>query len=215
MNLLSKLTGVATLALIAGCTHMAADAPAVPAPMAAAPVAAAPMAAPAPPVAAVPMPAPVASPAPMAPANPDYVTIKMEIAVAKPAAEVWAKVGADYCMLGKWIAAGRDVPCAVTKGDGGIGSVRSIANGAVIEVLTAKTDLAYGYTQPAKDGKFYDLYHGFLEAKPVDAKSSKILYTLIYDVSNLADQAAKDADVKRRRTQFEAALANMKKMAEG
>jgi hypothetical protein len=139
----------------------------------------------------------------------------MEIAVAKPAAEVWAKVGADYCALGKWIAAGREVPCAVTKGDGGIGSVRSIANGAVIEVLTAKTDLSYGYTQPAKDGKFYDLYHGFMEAKPVDAKSSKIIYTLVYDVSNLADQAAKDADVKRRRTQFEAALANMKKMAEG
>jgi hypothetical protein len=213
MNLLAKLTGVAAVALMAGCNHMAAEAPAAPAaPMAAAPVAA-PAVAPAPP--AAPVAAPVAAPAPIAPANPEYVTIAMEIAVAKPAAEVWAKVGADYCALGKWIAAGREVPCAVTKGDGGIGSVRSIANGAVIEVLTAKTDLSYGYTQPAKDGKFYDLYHGFMEAKPVDAKSSKIIYTLVYDVSNLADQAAKDADVKRRRTQFEAALANMKKMAEG
>jgi hypothetical protein len=211
MNLLSKLTGVAAVALIAGCSHMTADAPAAPA--APAVVAAAPAVAPAPP--AAPAPKPVAAPAPIAPANPEYVTIAMEIAVAKPAAEVWAKVGADYCALGKWIAAGREVPCAVTKGDGGIGSVRSIANGAVLEVLTAKTDLAYGYTQPAKDGKFYDLYHGFMEAKPVDAKSSKIIYTLIYDVSNLADQAAKDADVKRRRTQFEAALANMKKLAEG
>jgi hypothetical protein len=213
MNLLAKLTGVAAVALMAGCNHMAAEAPAAPAaPMAAAPVAA-PAVAPAPP--AAPVAAPVAAPAPIAPANPEYVTIAMEITVAKPAAEVWAKVGTDYCALGKWIAAGREVPCAVTKGDGGIGSVRSIANGAVIEVLTAKTDLSYGYTQPAKDGKFYDLYHGFMEAKPVDAKSSKIIYTLVYDVSNLADQAAKDADVKRRRTQFEAALANMKKMAEG
>lgn len=210
MKLLSKLTGVAAVTLMAGCTTMASEAPAVPAPAA---VVAASAVAPAPP--AAPAPKPVAAPAPIAPANPEYVTIAMEIAVAKPAAEVWAKVGADYCALGKWIAAGREVPCAVTKGDGGIGSVRSIANGAVIEVLTAKTDLAYGYTQPAKDGKFYDLYHGFMEAKPVDAKSSKIVYTLIYDVSNLADQAAKDADVKRRRTQFEAALANMKKMAEG
>ena len=207
MNLLSKLAGVAAVALMAGCTHMAAEAPAAPA--------AAPAAAAAPPAAPAPVAAPVAAPAPLAPANPEYVTIAMEISVAKPAAEVWAKVGADYCALGKWIAAGRDVPCAVTKGDGGIGSVRSIANGAVIEVLTAKTELSYGYTQPAKDGKFYDLYHGFLEARPVDAKSSKLLYTLIYDVSNLADQAAKDADVKRRRGQFEGALANMKKMAEG
>jgi len=147
-------------------------------------------------------------------ADPEYVTIKMEIDVAKPAADVWAKVGTDYCALGKWIAAGREIPCAVTKGAGEIGSVRSIANGAVIEVLTAKTDLSYGYTQPAKEGKFYDLYHGFLEAKVVSPTSSKLIYTLMYDVSNLADQAAKDADVKRRRTQFEGALANMKALAE-
>jgi hypothetical protein len=155
----------------------------------------------------------LAAPAALA-ADPEYVTIKMEIDVAKPAKDTWAKVGADYCALGKWIAAGREVPCAVTKGDGGIGTVRSIANGAVIEVLTAQTELSYGYTQPAKEGKFYDLYHGFLEARAVDAKSSKLIYTLMYDVSNLADQAAKDADVARRRTQFEGALKNMKAMAE-
>jgi hypothetical protein len=214
MTLFSKLAGVAALALLAGCATTTADAPAAataPAAAAAA-AAAAPAAAAAAPAAA---PTPVAAPAPVAPANPDYVTIRMEIDVAKPAADVWAKVGKDYCALGKWIRAGGEIPCTVTKGDGGIGSVRSIANGAVIEVLTAKTDLSYGYTQPAKDGKFYDLYHGFLEAKPIDAKSSKLIYTLMYDVSNLADQAAKDADVKRRRTQFEGALANMKKMAEG
>jgi hypothetical protein len=36
----------------------------------------------------------------------------------------------------------------------------------------------------------------------------------VYDVSNLADQAAKDADVARRRSSFEGALANMKEIAE-
>ena len=56
--------------------------------------------------------------------------------------------------------------------------------------------------------------HGFLEARPVDAKSSKLIYTLMLDVSDKADQAAKDADVAGRRKQFEAALANMKKIAE-
>jgi hypothetical protein len=145
-------------------------------------------------------------------ADPEYVTIKMEIDVAKPAADVWAKVGADYCALGDWIAP-QKIPCVVTSGDGGIGSVRLIA-GRVTEVLTAKTDLSYGYAQPAVEGKFYNLYHGFLEAKPVSATSSKLLYTLMYDVSDKADQAAKDADVAGRRKQFEAALANMKKIAE-
>jgi hypothetical protein len=81
--------------------------------------------------------------------------------------------------------------------------------------MIAKTDLSYGYVQPARAGRFYDLYHGFMEAKPVTATTSKIIYTLMYDVSNLADKAAKDANVAGRRTQFEAALANMKKMAEG
>jgi hypothetical protein len=147
-------------------------------------------------------------------ADPEYVTIKMEIDVAKPAGDVWAKVG-GFCDLGKWIRPGAEVPCAITSGDGGIGTVRSIANGAVTEVLVGKTDLSYGYAMPPRAGTPYDLYHGFLEAKAVDGTSSKLLYTLMYDVSNLADQAAKDADVKRRRTQFEGALANMKKLAEG
>jgi hypothetical protein len=37
----------------------------------------------------------------------------------------------------------------------------------------------------------------------------------MYDVSDKADQAAKDADVAGKRKQFEGALANMKKIAEG
>jgi hypothetical protein len=45
--------------------------------------------------------------------------------------------------------------------------------------------------------------------------TSKILYTLMLDVSNLADQAARDADVARRRQQFEGLLVNMKNLAEG
>ncbi|MDP3738242.1 MAG: hypothetical protein Q8R02_12680 [Hyphomonadaceae bacterium] len=144
---------------------------------------------------------------------PEYVAIPMEITVNKPAAEVWAKVG-GYCDLGKWLRAGAEIPCVVTSGNGGVGSVRKIAN-SVTEVLTAKTDLSYGYTQPAVEGKWYNLYHGFLEAKPVDVKSSKLVYTLMLDVSDKPDQAAKDADVSTRRKMFEGALANMKKMAEG
>jgi hypothetical protein len=142
-------------------------------------------------------------------AEPEYVTIKMEIDVNKSAAETWAKIG-GWCDLGAWMK----IDCKVTSGDGDIGSVRAIAGGRVIEVLTAKTDLSYGYTQPAKEGQFYDLYHGFLEAKPVGKKKTKLLYTLMYDISNRPDQAAKDADVARRRTMFEGALKTMKEMAE-
>jgi hypothetical protein len=89
-----------------------------------------------------------------------------------------------------------------------------LAGGRVSEILVGQTELSYGYTQPVKEGKFYDLYHGFMEARPVTAKTSKIIYTLVYDVSDKPDKAAKDADVAGRKTRFEAALANMKKIAE-
>jgi hypothetical protein len=143
-------------------------------------------------------------------AEPEYRTIEMEIAVAKPAKEVWAKVG-GYCDIAQWLS----VECKITSGDGGMGTVRVLAGGRVTEILVAQTELSYGYTQPVREGQFYNLYHGFMEARPVTATTSKILYTLVYDVSDKADAAAKDADVAQRRTRFETALQNMKKMAEG
>lgn len=142
-------------------------------------------------------------------ADPEYVTIEMGIDVAKPAEEVWAAVG-GYCDIAEWL----NVDCEITSGDGGFGTVRVLAGGRVTEVLVAKTDLAYGYTQPAREGRFYDLYHGFMEAKPVDANSSRIVYTLVYDISDKPDQAAKDADIERRRAMFQTALENMKRIAE-
>lgn len=139
----------------------------------------------------------------------EYTTIALEIDVAKPAKEVWAKVG-GYCDIAEWLK----VDCAITSGDGGFGTVRVLAGGRVTEILVAKTELSYGYTQPVREGQFYNLYHGFMEARPVSATTSKLLYTLVYDVSDKPDQAAKDADVAQRRTRFEGALQNMKAIAE-
>jgi len=142
-------------------------------------------------------------------AEPEYATIRMEVDVARPAKDVWAKVG-KYCDISAWL----NVDCKITSGDGGVGTVRVLAGGRVSEILVGMTELSYGYTQPVKEGQFYNLYHGFMEARPVTAKTSKIIYTLVYDVSDKADKAAKDADIAGRRTRFEAALASMKKIAE-
>ena len=142
-------------------------------------------------------------------AEPEYVTVKMEIDVARPAKEVWAKVG-GYCEIEKWLG----LACKITSGDGGIGTVRDLAGGRVLEILIAQTELSYGYTQPVREGQFYNLYHGFMEARPVTATTSKMIYTLVLDVSDKADKAAKDADIARRRAAFEGALRNMKQIAE-
>jgi hypothetical protein len=139
-------------------------------------------------------------------AEPEYVTIEMEIDVDAPAAEVWSKVG-GYCDIGDWFG----IPCEITSGEGGIGTVRSLVGGRVIEVLVGQTDLSYGYTQPAVEGQHYNLYHGFLEAQQVTDETSKLVYTLMYDVSEVEDP---EADVARRRTQFEGGLARMKEIAE-
>ena len=142
-------------------------------------------------------------------AKPEYVTIAMEIDVAKPAAEAWAKVG-GYCDISKWA----NLACEITSGDGGMGTVRVLDKGRVTEILVAHTELSYGYTQPVVEGTKYNLYHGFFEARPVTATSSKLLYTLVLDASVYADQTTREADLLRRRTSFEARLVTMKTMVE-
>ncbi len=152
-------------------------------------------------------PAQGAAPVSSAVANPTYVTILMEIDVNRPAAEVWKRVG-KYCDIGEWFR----LNCTITSGkDGEVGAVRSVAN----EVLVGKTELSYTYTQPVAPNRPYNLYHGTLEARPVTATTSKLVYTLMYDNSMLADDAAREQDKERRRTQFTGALENMKILAEG
>jgi len=149
------------------------------------------------------------APAPMQTPNPTYDTVVMEIDVNRPAAEVWKRIG-KYCDIGEWFQMAQ--PCTILSGkDGEFGAVRSVAN----EILVGKTELSYTYTQPVREGVRYNMYHGTLEARPVTATTSKIVYTLFFDNSNLPDAAAKQADKDRRRTQFMRGMNNMKILAEG
>jgi hypothetical protein len=114
------------------------------------------------------------------------------------------------CDIGEWfqVAAG----CKILSGpDNDVGAVRSIAN----EVLVGKTELSYTYTQPVRAGRPYNLYHGTLEARPVTATTSKLLYTLVWDNSMLADDAAREKDKASRTATFTRALQSMKTLAEG
>jgi hypothetical protein len=148
-----------------------------------------------------------AAPVSSAVANPTYISIPLEITVNRPAAEVWKRVG-KYCDIGEWLR----VACTITSGkDGEVGAVRSLAG----EVLVGETEFSYTYTQPVRAGRPYNLYHGTLEARPVTATTSKLVYTLMYDNSMLADDAARERDKAQKTTQFTTALENMKILAEG
>jgi hypothetical protein len=151
--------------------------------------------------------------APAAPAasnvveHPTYISIPMEIAINRPAAEVWKRVG-KFCDIGEWLR----IPCTLTSGkDGEFGTVRSVAG----EILVGKTELSYTYTQAVRAGRPYNLYHGTLEARPVTATTSKLVYTLVFDNSMLADDAAREKDRTQKTAQFTQALENMKILAEG
>jgi hypothetical protein len=139
--------------------------------------------------------------------SPTYVSIPLEISVSKPAADVWKRVG-KWCDVGEWL----QVPCTISYGkDGELGAIRSVAS----EILVGKTDLSYTYTQPARDGQRYNHYHGTLEAKPLTATTSKLVYTLFFDNSMLADAPARDRDIAQKTALFTRALQNMKTLAEG
>jgi hypothetical protein len=148
------------------------------------------------------------APAPLAVPNPHYVSLIMEVDVNRPAAEVWQRIG-KYCDIREWL----QLPsCTILSGkDGEVGAVRSVAN----EVLVGKTELSYTYTQPVREGRPYNMYHGTLEARPVTAATSKLVYTLMWDNSMLADDAAREADTAGRKRTFTNALNNMKILAEG
>ena len=86
----------------------------------------------------------------------EYVTIDMEIDIDKPAAEVWEKVG-GYCGIkSEWWG----LDCEITS---------TMAVWVLFDRCWAgafwkswwRRQLSYGYTQPALEGEFYNLYHGF------------------------------------------------------
>jgi hypothetical protein len=145
--------------------------------------------------------------APLQVPNPTYAVIPLEIAVNKPAAEVWKRIG-KYCDIGEWL----QVACMITSGkDGDVGACARSAT----KYSSARPELSYTYTQPVREGQIYNMYHGTMEARPVTATTSKIVYTLVFDNSQLADDAAREADRMRRVQTFTRALENMKLLAEG
>ena len=146
------------------------------------------------------------APAPLQVPNPHYVSVPMHIDVNAPVDKVWARIG-KYCDIGEW-----GIPnCKILSGEGDFGTVRSIGN----EILVAKTQYSYTYTQPVRDGVTYNLYHGTLEARALTPTTTRIFYTLLFDNSMLADDAAREKDIANRTARFTKMLGNMKTLCEG
>jgi len=134
----------------------------------------------------------------------EYVSIVQETAVNAPAETVWKKVG-GYCDIGAWLK----TTCEITQGtDREVGALRKIA-GRIEEVLVAKTPLSYTYADI--DPKI--LYHGTVEVRPVDARTSKVVYTLFYDQASIPAEQ-REANKARRTQMFAGVLQTIKAQAE-
>lgn len=147
----------------------------------------------------------------IAPATPavvaDYVVIRKEILVDRPADAVWQRVG-DYCAIGAWMK----LKCEIVSGAGDVGTVRRL-NDITVEPMIARTPYSYTYGQTA--GGMADFaYHGTLAVEPAGAKQSRIVYTLIYDAALMPSDEVRKAQFERIGPRFQSAIETMKAMAE-
>ena len=135
----------------------------------------------------------------------DWTTLTLTADLNKPADVAWERVGGnDWCAIAKYL----DVKgCTINSGKGELGSVRTIATatGSVVENVVARTAHSYTYAQPFTP----IFYHGTLAVEPVDARHSKLVYTLIWNQTAVGDAAAQATARDGRRTRFQAAVDKM------
>jgi len=137
----------------------------------------------------------------------DYVTVPLSVTVNAPADKAWPKIN-GYCQIGAWFK----TTCEITSGkDHEMGAIRLI-NGRVTELLVASTAWSYTYSQPKSPID----YHGTVEIQPIDKKTSKLLYTLVYDADALPKHEPEDKakDKENRTKQFTVLINAMKATAE-
>ncbi|MDF0544298.1 SRPBCC family protein [Sphingobium sp. H39-3-25] len=154
-------------------------------------------------------PSPSAPPtAPLATPSPHYTTQQLEIVVNRPASETWARIG-HFCDMKEWLP--RD--CSITSGkEGELGAVRALPGGTV-EVIVAVTPMSYTYAFPVRVGVPYTMQHNTLEVRAIDARSSKVVYSFIWDNSALSPQQ-REAEIAARGQRLLPALQRMKAIVE-
>ena len=136
----------------------------------------------------------------------DYASFSLTTTANAAPEKTWSRIG-DFCAIKDWLG----TTCSISTGSGDVGTTRLLNNGAVTEMMVAKTPFSYTYMQPLNPA---NLYHGTLQVQPDGAGHSKIVYTFIYDQEPLGNDEAKAAGRKQRTDRFNAALAKMKSTAE-
>jgi hypothetical protein len=127
-----------------------------------------------------------------------YAVVTVTREVALTADQIWPDIG-GFFDLDRWL----DVSCTAVAGEGGLGSVRRIGD-EIFEALIAKTRYSYSYVQT--DGPMAPYcYHGTVACEPRGAEQAEIIYSLIYDQSDM-DQERRASEQTRLKSRFGAAI---------
>ena len=137
----------------------------------------------------------------------DYVVIRKEILVARPAEAVWRRIG-DFCAIGEWMQR----KCDYLSGSGDVGTIR-VLDGATQEPMIARTGHSYTYGQ-IRGGMSGFAYNGTLAVEAAGPRRSTIVYTLIYDAALMPSDEARKAQFDRIGPRFQTAIETMKRLAE-
>lgn len=138
----------------------------------------------------------------------DYTSTVMTRDLRVPAALAWQRIG-GFCTLEKFIP----VTCTYKSGIGGVGTVRAMAmkgSPGGEEVMIAQT--ARSYTYAMRNSPLF--YHGTMAVEPTGARTSKLIYTFVWDQETLSPQdRAKDKAFREKI--FVPAMDKIKALAEG
>nr|WP_253201330.1 SRPBCC family protein [Sphingomonas quercus] len=134
--------------------------------------------------------------------------IRNEVVVQKSADATWKRIG-DYCAISEWMK----VSCDYASGNGDVGTVRRLMNGATWEAMVART--AHSYTYWQTQGNLAGAgYHGTLAAEPDGPGRTRLSYTLFYDQAAMPSDAVRASEHERLTKRFAGLLDVMKGLAE-
>ncbi len=138
----------------------------------------------------------------------DYTSTVMTRELRVPAAVAWSRIG-GFCTLEKFLPG---MKCSYSAGNGSVPTVRKMTMGdnGGEEVMVAQTSRSYTYAMRSSPL----FYHGTVAVEPVGAKTSRLIYTFVWDQESLSpEDRAKDKAM--RDEIFMPALDKMKAVADG
>lgn len=141
--------------------------------------------------------------------GPAYWNLTVSVDINAPVDKVWARVG-KFCDIGEWMNSSAGNSCKLLQGEGGPGSLRSVA----MEPMVGATQYGYTYSAAPRANTPYSFNHGTLLAEPLTAQTTHLSWTVFQDNAVLAGDAARERDAASRRARYTGWLANMKSLVE-